>query len=49
MEAAQRWFTQPWKIVGGSKTLWYARLEAVREAEIKRMHKLQDDAKKRAQ
>jgi hypothetical protein len=32
---AQRLFTQPWRLVGGTKTLWLARLEVVREYEAK--------------
>lgn len=48
MEAAQEWYTQPWRVAGGTKTLWYARFEAVREAKIKKMHKLMDEAKAQA-
>ena len=40
MEAAEKWFTQPWKVVGGSKTLWFARFEAVRDAKIKRNERI---------
>ena len=45
MEIAARWFTQPWRIAGGSRLLWYARAEAVREAEIKRSHRLAEQQK----
>ena len=45
MEAARQWFTQPWKMAGGTKLLWYARFEAVREAEVKYMHKRKSDTK----
>lgn len=47
MEAARQWFTQPWKVAGGTKTLWYARFEAVREAEVKQMHKHKAEMKAR--
>lgn len=39
MEAAEKWHTQPWKVGGGSKLLWFARFEAVRAMEIKRNQK----------
>lgn len=46
IEAARQWFTQPWKIAGGTKTLWYARFEAIREAEVKRGLKVKADMKR---
>jgi hypothetical protein len=30
-------FTQPWKLVGGSKALWIIRTDAIREMEAKAM------------
>ncbi len=43
MEFAARMFLPVWKVTGGTKTLWYARFEAVRDAEIKRAHKFKMD------
>ena len=34
-----------WRVAGGTKTLWFARFEAIREAEIKRAHKMKTDRK----
>lgn len=47
MEAAQEWNMPPWKVAGGSKTLWFARYEVVREMKIKRADKLRRDAEAR--
>jgi hypothetical protein len=47
MEFAARMFVPVWKAVGGTKTLWYARYEAIREAEMKQAHKIKQDAKRR--
>jgi hypothetical protein len=47
VEAAEKWHIPPWGVMGGSKTLWFARFEAVRAAEIKRTHKAQAETKKR--
>jgi hypothetical protein len=30
---------QPWKIIGGSRLLWYARYEVIRDYEIKAAYK----------
>jgi len=46
-EFAAAQFTPVWKIFGGSKTLWYARHEAIRTAEIKRADKIKRDMEKR--
>jgi hypothetical protein len=37
IDIAKRLFTQPWKLVGGSKTLWIIRTDAIREMEAKAM------------
>jgi hypothetical protein len=49
MEIAKQWNITPMKLTGGSKTLWYARACAVRESEIRRNHKAESEAKRRAE
>jgi hypothetical protein len=39
IDLAKRLFTQPWKLVGGSKTLWVVRLDAMREMEARAMQR----------
>jgi hypothetical protein len=39
LRLAQSLNTQPWKLVGGSRLLWYARAQAVRNSEISRDRK----------
>lgn len=43
MDAAAEWHTQPWKVAGGTKTVWFARYEAVRDARRKKADKLDRD------
>ena len=46
MEIAARWYTTPMRLVGGSKLLWYVRMKAVRDCEIRRNHKREDEIKR---
>jgi len=48
IEFAQESNTTPWKLFGGSKTLWFARWEALREARYKKIHKMEAAAKAKA-
>jgi hypothetical protein len=48
MEIARKWNTSPMRVVGGSKTLWFVREEAVRDCEIKRGHRRELQAKQQA-
>lgn len=47
LDIAKTWFTQPYKIGGGSMLLWYVREETRREMEIKRLRKEMNELKKR--
>jgi hypothetical protein len=46
MEAAREFFLPPWKIGGGTRTLWLARFDALREARIKKGQKVQRELDK---
>lgn len=46
MDAAARFFISPWRLVGGTKTLWFARYEAVRGAQIKAAQKQMKELEK---
>jgi len=47
MDAAAKWGMPPWKLVGGSKLLWFVRFEAVREMEGRRADKIKRDMESR--
>jgi len=47
IEFAHQNFLPPWKVFGGSKTLWYIRFEAERDAMVKKQHKREAETKSR--
>lgn len=46
IETAARWYLPPWKVAGGTKTLWYARQDVLRELEIKLAEKQKREMKR---
>lgn len=48
LRIAQSLFTQPWKLAGGTRLLWYVRHQAVRDAEISRSIKQKRDMEAQA-
>ena len=47
IDVARQWGVPPYKVTGGTKTLWFARMEAIRHAESKRAFHL--ETKRKAQ
>ena len=46
IEIAKEWNTYPWKLVGGSRLLWYVRFEVLRGARMKMVAKQKRDMEK---